>query len=151
MPSDKNQPTSHVTFDSPTHETPQELAKVQDMLTEMSKTMAEHSKSVTEQTKLGQKALAELKDKQGAAANVVHSDGKYGRRKGDSKGGGKGKGKTGKMEFPANTMCDYVDQGRVCPLHDTPEGCPHLHPEDGMEANREKRNAQEEIMKTKQD
>ena len=87
-------------------------------------------------------ALAELKDKQGAAANVVRSEERYGRKKGDTKGGGKGKGKgpfTGQMEFPANTMCDYVDQGRVCPLHDTPEGCPNLHPEDGMEATREKK------------
>ena len=73
MSSDKNQPTPHVTFDSPNHETPHELVKVQDMLTEMSKTMAEQSKTMTEQTKLGQQALAELKDQQGAAATCCPS------------------------------------------------------------------------------
>ena len=48
-------------------------------------------------------------------------------------------------------MCQYVDQGKPCPFYDKPEGCEHLHPEDGMEKNRGKRVAQEEMMKQKQD
>ena len=52
-----------------------------------------------------------------------------------------------KIEFPAHTMCDKVDKGIACPEYNSPEGCPFLHPADGMEKNREKRNAQEEMMK----
>ena len=124
---------------------PPELVNVQDMLTEMSKTVAEQSKTMAEQTKLSQPALAELKDHQGAAANVVQAQERYGpkggRRKGEVKGGGKGTAKgptTGKIEFPANTMCDYVDQGKTCPKYNSPDVCPYLHPEDGMDKNHEK-------------
>ena len=126
MSSDRDQLKPPVPSDVPAQETPHDMAKVQGMLTEMSKTMTE------------------LKEKQGVAANVVRSEERYGRKKGDAKGGGKGKNKgqfAPKMEFPANTMCEYIDQGIACPLHDTPEGCPNLHPEDGMEANREKKKA----------
>ena len=47
------------------------------MITEMSKTVAEQSKTMAEQTQLNQKALAELKDQQGAAANAVQAHERY--------------------------------------------------------------------------
>ena len=68
-----------------------------------------------------------------------------------SKGKGKGKGKPTSIQYPANIMCEYVDQGKECPKYGKPEGCEYMHPEDGFEKNRAKRDAQEEAMKQKQD
>merc|ERR1712113_567348 len=74
MSSDKEQLKPSTPPDVPAQEAPHDMAKVQGILTEMSKTMTE------------------LKEKQGAAANVVRSEERYGRKKGDAtKGGGKGK------------------------------------------------------------
>ena len=73
MSSDRDQLKPPVPLGVPAQETPHGMAKVQGILTEMSKTMTE------------------LKEKQGAAANVVRSEERYGRKKGDAKGGGKGK------------------------------------------------------------
>ena len=99
--------------------------------------------------------MEDLKDKQGGAVNVVQASEKYEQRgKGNGRGKGRGKGKapaTGKIEYPATVLCYYVDQGKPCPLYHSPEGCPNLHPEDGTEANREKRAAQEELMKLRQE
>ena len=116
------------------------------MVTELSKTVAEQAKS-------SQKAINDLKSQTGAALNVVQAQEKYQHPRGgkQSKGGGKGKGTPTSSQYPANIMCEYVDQGKECPKYGTPEGCEYMHPEDGFEKNRAKRDAHEEAMKQKQD
>ena len=54
------------------------------------------------------------------------------------KGEGKGKVKPALIQYPANTMCEYVDQGKECPNYHKPGGCEFMHPEDGFDKMKEK-------------
>ena len=90
MPSEKNQLSPQVATTPQTGETSPELTKVQGMNTEHSNNMAELTKAVVEQARIKQKALDDIKAKQGAAMNVIQAQERY-----DPIGGkgNKGKGK----------------------------------------------------------
>ena len=105
-PSDRNQLKPHVTFEPQTQETPSEFVKVQDLITEMSKTVAEQSKTMAGTAKQNQKALAELKEHKGAAANVVQAQERYeSKGKGNGRGKGDAKGQAGNGPVSLRSLC----------------------------------------------
>ena len=43
------------------------------------------------------------------------------------------------VQYPANILCPKLDQGKQCDDYRKPEGCPYMHPEDGMDKTRKKK------------
>ena len=72
--------------------------------------------------------------------------------KGDSAKGAKARGK-GKglpafeVQYPADILCPNVDQGKPCEDIKKPGGCPHMHPEEGMDGHKKKKEEQVEEMR----
>ena len=53
------------------------------------------------------------------------------------------------IQYPATILCPKLEQGKPCEDFAKPEGCPYMHPEDGLEVMRKTREEQLEHMKTK--
>ena len=49
------------------------------------------------------------------------------------------------IDYPANTLCRNIDQGKQCPDYDKPEGCPYMHLGDGMENARQENTLQKDL------